>query len=464
MQTVTTKPNDNGFSLELMTDQRVVLVKELKVASNDVYEFLSRFETSAQREEEFKRALEVGASVLQKVQLVSNVDYFDKRVEQLGARFEANIDQLQKAVLENVAKSFDPAEGKSYTRQLNEFFLQQRRELQGTVREAAESIGKQKEQLENLIDASFDASDRESHLGKLAVRIETFEKEIGQKFDPNVRTSFISGLNDGLERIFSENGTLAKLLDQRLSVENAQSPLVRFKEEIRKEVESVKTELAKYTSALEAKEEVIQKSPEKGYVFEDAVDSALQTIARSYGDIVTFVGEQHGETKGKAGDFVYEDSKLSKKIVIEARSRNITSLSTAIADLRKSMANRGVDYGVYLVENENQLQKQIGIWNEYPDGKIITHAALLEVAIKVAKARLALEKSESEGVDVSAVRQNLTKILESLKKLSSIRRQVTNIKGSGVEIERLADEMQAEIQGLTRLIDDELMRATPKAA
>lgn len=460
----TTNLNGNSASLELMSDEKVVLIKDLRVASNDLYEFLSRFETSTQREEELKRALEVGASVLQKVQLVSNADYFDKRVEQLGVKFEGTIDQLQKAVLETVTRNFDPAEAKSYTRQLNDFFLQQRRELQGTVREAAESIGKQKEALENLIDSSFDTADRESHLGKLAVRIETFEKEIGQKFDPNVRTSFISKLNDGLEKIFSENGTLAKLLDQRLSVENAQSPLVRFKEEIRQEVVSVKTELAKYTSAVETKQEAIQKSPEKGYVFEDAVDNALQDIARSFGDIVTFVGKEQGETKGKAGDFVYEDAKLAKKIVIEARSRNITSLSTSITDLKKSMANRGAEYGIYLVENQDQLQKQIGIWNEYPDGKIITYAGLLEVAIKVAKARLAIEKSESQGVDVGGVRQNLNKILDSLKKLSSIRRQVTNIKGSGVEIERLADEIQAEIQGLTRLIDEELTRATPGAA
>ena len=230
MQTGATKPSGNGSRLELLTDEKVVLVRDLKVASNDVYEFLSRFETSAQREEEFKRALEVGASVLQKVQLVSNADYFDKRVEQLGARFEATIDQLQKAVLENVAKSFDPAEGKSYTRQLNDFFLQQRRELQGAVRDAAESIGKKKEELENLIDANFDTDDRESHLGKLATHIDAFEKEIEQKFDPNVRTSFISKLNDRLEEIFSDQGTLAKMLDQRLSVDNAQSPLVRFKE------------------------------------------------------------------------------------------------------------------------------------------------------------------------------------------------------------------------------------------
>jgi cell division protein ZapA (FtsZ GTPase activity inhibitor) len=453
-------PEENGsLNVVLSETHRTVLIKDLKITSNEVFEFLSGIASGEQREEELKRAIEVGVTVLQKVNIVSEADYFDKRIEQLGSKFNNKIDELQESVLATVEKNFDPAESKSYTRQINDFFEQQRRELQSVVRDAAASISKEKVELGKLIESSFDADDKGSHLSKLIERISTFEKEIEQKFDPGVRSSVISKLNDKLESIFSDSGTLSKILDERLSVGNPNSPLVKFKEDIRKEIVGLREELARQTSALETKEEAMQKSPEKGYAFEDVVFDLLQTVAKQDADIVADVSTEQGETKRKSGDFTYDVSKLSKRIVIEAKSRNITSVKNAITSLNESMQNRGAEYGIFVVESEDQLQKQIGIWNEYPDNKIITHSALLEVAVKVAKARLALEQAESIDVNVNEIRIYLGKVIDTLKKLSTIKKQVTAIKGSGDSIEKNADEIQSEIKEYVGMIDSELSKS-----
>ena len=453
-------PATNGVYVELNNEKRLVIIKDFRITSNDVFDFLSRFSTTQQMEEELRRAIEIGVSVIQKVQLVSDTDYFEKRIEQLNSRFETNLEELQTSVLQMVEKSFDPAEAKSYTRQLNDFFSQQKRELQSAVKDAADKMSSEKGELEKLINNSFDADNKQSHLGKLVERIDSFEADIEQKFDPNVKTSITSKLNENLEAIFADSGSLSKILDRHLSVINPESPLVKFKDEIKKEVADLRIELAKNTQALQTREEVIQKSPEKGYEFEDYVYDLLQGLARIEGDIVSDVSKEQGETKRKSGDFTYDVSKLNKRIVIEARSRSITSVKSAITDLQSSKENRSAEYGIYLVENEDQLQKQIGIWNEYPDGSIITHAGLLEVAIKVAKARMALEAPDSVSLDINNVRTNLNKILETLKKLSSIKKQATLIRTSSTDIDNFASEISSEIQGLTKLIDGEISKAT----
>ena len=443
----TAKPN--GSHVVLHDSPRTVVIKDLRIPSIDVYDYLVAFDTSEQREEELKRAIDVGISVLQKVQLVSDTSYFDKKVEQLTAKFELNVNNLEKQVVEIVSKKFDPTEAKSYTRQINEFFQQQRHELQGVIKESVEGIKEQKDELEELIEGAFDPDDKKSHLGKLIGRIEAFENDILQRFDPNVKSSISSMLQAKLEG----------LLDRHMSVTDPNSPLVKFKDEVRQSIAGLREELAKYTGAVQAKEEVIQKSPEKGYVFEDAIHQALQEIARPHADVVTDVSKEIGDTKRKSGDFVYDVSDLHKKIVVEARSKAITSVKSALTDLDSAMQNRAAEFGIYVVESEGQLQRQNGMWNEYPGNLIITHAALLEVAVKVAKARLALEQPESASVDVSAVRTNLQRILDSIKKLSSIKKEATTIRGSGDRIESLATEIQSEIQECSKLIDVEIAKS-----
>jgi len=447
---MTTK--SNGAHVLLSDSPRAVVIKDLRLPSTDVYDYLVAFDSSEQIEEELKRAIDVGVAVLQKVKLVSDSSYFDKKVEQLAAKFESNVDDLEKQVVEIVSKRFDPAEAKSYTRQINEFFQQQRRELQDAVKESVDNIKEQKDELEELIEGAFDADDKKSHLGKLVGRIEAFESSILQRFDPNVKTSVPSVLQAKLEG----------LLDRHLSVTDPDSPFVKFKEEVRQGLAGLREELAKYTGAVQAKEEAIQKSPEKGYIFEYVVHQMLQEIAHPHADLVTDVSKEIGETKRKSGDFLYEVSCLHKSIVVEARSKTIASVKSALSDLDSAMQNRGAEYGIYVVESDDQLQKQNGMWNEYPDNKIITHAALLEVAVKVAKARLALEQPENTSVDISTVRTNLQRILDSLKKLSSIKKEATTIRGSGDKIELLAAEIQSDIQECSKAIEHELTKGVSK--
>lgn len=457
-KTTEQKPATNGEHIELDGTQNFVVIKDVRISSKEVFEYLSRFETAERREDELKRVIEVGVAVLQKVELVSDTDYFDRRVEGLNSRFQQKIDELQTSVLQVVEKNFDPAEAKSYTRQLNEFFLQQRRELQTAVQDAAQKIQEQKEGLEALIGESFDAESKESHLGKLIERINAFETDIQNRFDPNIKSSITAKLGDQLASFISDSGTLGKILDERFSVTNPASPLMKFKEEIRKDINDLRVEIASQRSAVEAKEQAVQNSPAKGYVFEDAVFDALQTIAKPFGDIATDVSKMVGDAKRKAGDFTYDVTSLNKRIVVEARNKALTSIPNAIKDLEDGMQNRAAEFGIYVVESEDQLQKQVGTWNEYPDNKIITHAGLLEVAIKYARGKLATEQPDTKVINANAIRQNLTKISDALKKLTSIKTQVTTIRGSSEKIEQLASDVQSEIKSYVAIIDEELSK------
>ena len=231
-------------------------------------------------------------------------------------------------------------------------------------------------------------------------------------------------------------------MEKRFSLDNSDS----FASQVFKKLEEIKQEVKATKSAAEAEDLIIQSTTKKGFAFEDILESALENMAATRGGIVKNLSTTSGDvTRSKKGDFSYTVNSIGKKIIIEAKSKAMPALKNVLVDIKLTKENRSADYVIYLTEHEEQLHKQVGLFQEYDDDKLVTHYGLLEVALKVAVSRLMLENSEIEGIDRGEVETEINTIIISIKSFRNIKTAANNIRKEAEKILSLSSDINDDI-------------------
>lgn len=200
---------------------------------------------------------------------------------------------------------------------------------------------------------------------------------------------------------------------------------------------------------------ILAKSTQKGFSFEDALQEELENFAKQRGDLVERLSHQAGEvTKSKKGDFIYRISNLNKAITIEAKDTKMNTPAKVLELMEKTKTNRNADYVLYISAKENQLYNQIGSFQEYPDGKIITHMGLLDVALKVAISRLMIENKEIEGIDRASVEKEIENIQNEIKSFRAVKTSASNIINEAQKIQDKADDIKVKIKTSVNSLTD----------
>jgi hypothetical protein len=155
--------------------------------------------------------------------------------------------------------------------------------------------------------------------------------------------------------------------------------------------------------------------------------------------------------------------------VFEAKSSRL-SRKAALDELDEALRQRDADYAVLVVSSEDQLPAKLPPLREWSGDKMVVtldpdggSTLQLEVAYRLARARVLMSRAPGDGLDAGAIRGAVERALTAMDDVRKVKNQLTGAKTSidnAYEgIEAMADRVRsllAEIDALVQTGDDQL--------
>jgi flagellin-like hook-associated protein FlgL len=213
------------------------------------------------------------------------------------------------------------------------------------------------------------------------------------------------------------------------------------------------------------KKEIIGKTTQKGFEFEDTLEDFLLRVSKPFGDAVGRVGTEKGKLGNLKGDFVVTLNDIGikgqpPKIVIEAKAGEHVRLTQKglLGELDEAMKNREAQFAIAVTESI--ISEAIGNYREIERDKLICafgdNGLPLEVAYKVARTGLLLNMYKEKGreIDMTRLRGVINKIDNDLKAVQGIRAKLTSIENTSDAINDDVKSLEVNIRNsLTELQD-----------
>ena len=359
--------------------------------------------------------------------------------------------------------------------------------LNSTAEEMVNKYGdfdqKFSESLDTLIKNELTGND-----SKLANRLNTTFGEEGQLrsrlndiFDdisnPEKAKSIPNRVTDVMNQKFQD---IEKEVTSALDLTDNDSELSKFLKRQQNEINELKNELtnqmADIRTALNVdellnkekaeKEELYQKSTQKGHHFEnDAVDS-LQDIAGLFGDRIEHTGgEGVGKSRSKIGDIVIviiSPSIPEIRIAIEAKSGSSIGRKELIRQTRQGVKMRGAVCGIGLMERKHMGARQHVVEQE-AENYIVgvdwdnQDFLALEVVYRTLRAQLITEEIRSNGgdeIDVEAIKKHLTQAKNDLGLVQSMKGGASSAISTMEELRKNLDVMETNVRNQLSKAED----------
>ena len=232
------------------------------------------------------------------------------------------------------------------------------------------------------------------------------------------------------------------------------------------EMQAQMAELKAERAAQEDLDAEIDRGTAKGRTFEEAVADALDAIAVAQGDDCDAVGDLKGATR-RTGDILVaiEACRGPAKghVVFEAKTARL-SKPVAIQELDRAKAERGADYAVLVVPNEDKVPARLQTLREYNGDKLVVcfdpedgSTLALEVAYSLARSRVLMARAEAEGIDAAAIRDLVERATGSLAETIKIKQQLTGASTQIANARGIVDHLESQVRGylaqVERLLD-----------
>lgn len=392
---------------QIILDKRTesILIKNLEIKDHDLFEVVSD-QKEMERAEFVKRALKVGVIALHDVLVTEKIDYVKREFERLC--FE--LDKIFKLEL-----------GKEG--------------MKGELDKIFSDSGRLQQCLENLFGSN----------GKLVRDI----------LDMNNKNSPIGQLRETIESYFvGKDSEIYSMLDPN----SKDSPISRLRQDILSELEKIETVIETYL----VKREVIEKTPQKGFIFEDVLEDFLLRISRPFSDTVERVGKEKGKLGGLKGDFVItvNDSSIKgqpPRIVVEAKAGESVRLTmkSLLGELRDAIQNREAQFAIAVTET--MISDAIGCYREVEGDKIICifgdNGLPLEVAYRIARTYLLMKMHEApeKVIDITRIYGVVNKISNDLNAIRGIKAKLTSI---GTTSEAIATDIKSLETNIRSSLDE----------
>jgi hypothetical protein len=367
-------------------------------------------------------AVEIGARVLDREQAGANAEFvkaeFERAAQDLNTQFTDRARQIAEFFNERVQEVFGPENGHLH-RELEKLFSDgSTASVQNRVRELVqETMIRSREDLMK----QFTAADGSNPLAE---------------FKAGIVRSVVAAEARQHE---TQQRTLAEI------------------GELQKQVQALRLEKEK----LEEVEAERERGTAKGRTFEEAVAEAVDRIALAQGDVAEAVGDMK-EATGKVGDVVVAidacNGPARGRIVLEAKDSRL-SKPRALEELDRALAERSADAAILVVPSESEVPAKMHELREYNGDKQVvafdpdTGALPLEVAYRLARARVLMKRADADGVDAGAVRDTAERALAALTEERRIKNQLTGAKTGIDKAYSLVEEMSARVRGLLQEID-----------
>ena len=211
-----------------------------------------------------------------------------------------------------------------------------------------------------------------------------------------------------------------------------------------------------------------ERGTAKGRTFEEAVFDAVEAIAAAQGDCAEPVGDL-AEGGGKRGEVVVSVDAATGpargRIVIEAKDRRI-SRKKSLEELAEGLDQRSAQFGVWVVPSEEELPAGVRDLREVDGDKLYVvfdpedgARVGLEVAYKLARARVLLTRDEVEGLDPALVAERVELARRAMEDVRRIKQQLTGATTAIGSAREVLDEMAAGVRARLGEIDDAVAEA-----
>ena len=369
-----------------------------------------------------------------------------------------------------------------------------------TVTKAIEIGARVLDTEETAVNVDYVRAEFERHAGALRERLsKTLEagdqqlaERIAERFDGD-RDGSVQKEIDGLvaEALEEQRMKIARLF----SAEDGANPLTDFKAAVvrgfkdlaerqrdegeanRKRIEALQRQVIELREREDADERVAaeaERGTAKGFTFEERAHDAIERIASARGDCAAHTGGEGAEGGGKKGDTLVElgaaDGPSLGRIVFEAKDKKL-SKNAAWAELNDGMAARAAAFGVLVVAGEERIPSGRQQLTEYEGNKLIVavdrdepDSLALEVAYRLAAARVLIARDRELEVDAVAVRDITAEAISLLRQAQAIRSALTGIKTSSDKARGNLDTMVASLQEKLDRIDSLVAEADQAAA
>jgi hypothetical protein len=367
-------------------------------------------------------AVEIGARVLDREQAGANAEFvkveFEKASRQVQQEFTEQARTIAQFFENQFAEVFGEQDGQLAKELERRFGDGSAASVQNRVREAVnETLTKSREDLVR----QFSASDERNPLA-------------------DFKASAVQQIHQAAAR---SDATQRALLEKMAELEK-QMQALRLEKEKLEEVEAER-----------------ERGTAKGRSFEEAVATVVDEIALAQGDVAEAVGDLK-EATGKVGDVVVAidgcNGPARGRIVIEAKDRRLSS-RIALGELDKAMAERSADFGMLVVPTDDEVPAKMEALREYNGDKLVVAldpdagSLALEVAYRLARARVLMKRSDTDGIDVSAVRDTAERALAALTEERRIKNQLSGAKTGIDKAYALVEEMSTRVRALLQEID-----------
>ena len=208
-------------------------------------------------------------------------------------------------------------------------------------------------------------------------------------------------------------------------------------QEMNQTIQGLRLELERERAEKEKAEAVAQEAERgtaKGRSFEEAVYARARRGRRPPGRRLRRGRRPQGRT-GKTGDVVVAiegcTGPARGRIVFEAKASRL-SKPKAVEELDRARTERNADYAVLVVPDEERIPAKMHELREYGGDKLVVcfdpedgSTLSLEVAYKLARARVLMARGEAEGVDAAAIREAIERATGAMGDVLRVKQQLT---------------------------------------
>jgi hypothetical protein len=244
----------------------------------------------------------------------------------------------------------------------------------------------------------------------------------------------------------------------------------RESEENRKRIEALTREIVELKERDDGDRRVAEAEDagtRKGRTFEERVHEAIEGIASTRGDAATHTGGDPAEGGGKKGDTLVElnaaEGPASGRVLFEAKDKKL-SRNDAWKELNNGMAARAASFAVLVVAGDDRIPARSEQLTEYEGNKMIVAVdrdepggLALEVAYRLAAARVCMARDNDLEVDAVAVRDAAADAVSTLKQAQAIRSTLTGIKTSSDKaragLDGMVESVRAKLERIEMLVD-----------
>jgi hypothetical protein len=413
-------------TIELL--EKGVVIHNLAIPRKVVANYLREL-PEEERETHFIDALEVGIYVLERAGAVRDLDFVRSQVEALIEGVQRAVSGIAETVEAGLAEKLGAGDGQVLA------------PIKAVAQHVATTLTERVGGVRELLEKDMDPDKRTSTLGRALGQVQDL-------LDPIRKDSIQGTLAEAIRSVTRQDGALAKSV--KATVADAIKPLA---DEV--------SRIGKQFAAGEAVEEALAATTKKGAPFEEEVVDRLQRPAAAMGAELLHTGPDNrpGDLVLKFGD---ASSAAGLCIVLEARDRTAAVGRKTLADVAdKAMAERGGNAAIYVSRTGEGLAKEIGEWGEGDCDRgpwVATTYEHLAVAVRfmLLRHRLACLREQQSTIDFADAEAHIERIRTALRRVASIKRNVTDVRKGADHIEVEAEALQSEVRRALLAIEESL--------